>query len=200
MFTGIIEKTTRILEFQNGLNSARIQVDAVLENIKLGESIAINGVCLTVVALGPLSFEISPETLRSTTLGNLKTGNLVNLERALQLGDRLSGHWVQGHVDGRGKILKLVKNTASQNQIFYTLEVELENPALGRYLVPKGSITIDGVSLTLNTLDAKSFSIQLIPHTFENTCFLSAKVGDLVNIEIDILSKYVAAHVSHERG
>ena len=191
MFTGIIEEIGTIKEFSKGNNSALIVVECekigVNEGIKTGDSIAIDGVCQTVIKFGPNSFsaQVSSETLNVTTFKNFKNGDKVNLERALTLNSRLGGHIVTGHVDGPGKL----KNIQKLNE-FYNLTFETEKE-LVKYLVKKGSITINGISLTIADTTENEFLVAVIPHTFENTNLKYLKTGDFVNIESDILAKYV---------
>jgi riboflavin synthase len=153
-----------------------------------GESIAVNGCCLTVVASTAESFrmEASPETLRRTSLGALRPGMRVNLERSLRVGDRLGGHWVQGHVDGEARVLERREEGGSRI-IAFSLP-----PALAPFFVEKGSVAVDGVSLTVNSVQADRFSVALIPETLARTTLGERKVGDAVNIEADLVGKYVA--------
>ena len=194
MFTGIIEEIGKIKSFKKDSNGATIEVDCslVLEDTKLGDSIAINGVCQTVIELTPNSFKarVSDETLKVTTFENLKSGDIVNLERALTLNSRLGGHIVSGHVDCRGKFTKIEKLTD-----FYNLEFEIPQNQT-KYVVHKGSITINGISLTVAEINHNRFKVAIIPHTFENTNLKALDVGDNVNIETDILGKYVEKMLS----
>lgn len=189
MFTGIIEEVGHIKAIQMGAKSCRLEVEAqhVMEGTALGDSIATNGVCLTVTALTDHGFtaDVMPETMRRTTLGELKPGSEVNLERALQLQTRLGGHLVSGHVDGTGRITDLRQD---DNAIWMTIECESR---LLRYIIEKGSITIQGISLTVAKVDAHSFAVSLIPHTQAVTNLHQARVGDRVNLENDIIAKYV---------
>ncbi|WPC42592.1 riboflavin synthase [Clostridium sp. JS66] len=189
MFTGIIEEVGRILSISKGTNSAQINIEAkkVLEDVKLGDSIAVNGVCLTVTSFKHNSFtvDVMPETMRRSNLNNLKKGSLVNLERALALGERLGGHIVSGHIDCTGKVVN-IKN----EDIATWVAVEVPDDAL-KYIVLKGSITIDGISLTVAEVNEKSFSVSLIPHTKGETTLYEKKLGDEVNIECDLIGKYV---------
>ncbi len=189
MFTGLVESIGKVASLQAEGEGRRLVIEATIfgNDITLGESIAINGVCLTVVekTLGRADFQLAPETLRKSNLGNLTIGSLVNLERAMRLGDRLGGHWVQGHVDGMGSLLKREKDGDWEKFIF-------QMPAtLSRYLVAKGSITINGVSLTVVDVSTDIFSVALIPHTLANTNLEVLRDGDPVNLEVDILAKYV---------
>ncbi|MBR6722797.1 riboflavin synthase [bacterium] len=194
MFTGIIEEIGKIKSFKKDTNGATIEVECslVLEDTKLGDSIAINGVCQTVIELSSNSFKarVSDETLKVTTFENLKSGDIVNLERALTLNSRLGGHIVSGHVDCKGKFTKIEKLTD-----FYNLEFEIPQEQT-KYVVHKGSITINGISLTVAEINQNRFKVAIIPHTFENTNLKALNVGDNVNIETDILGKYVEKMLS----
>jgi len=189
MFTGLVESMGKCASLQAEGEGRRLVIEASMfgNDIALGESIAINGVCLTVVekTLGRADFQLAPETLRKSNLGNLTIGSLVNLERALRMGDRLGGHWVQGHVDGVGSLLKREKDGDWEKFIFQM------PTTLSRYLVAKGSITINGVSLTVVEVSTDTFSVALIPHTLAITNLGVLREGDPVNLEVDILAKYV---------
>jgi len=189
MFKGIVEGAGRVLKVSSLKNGLRfsIQVPFTLKAVKTGDSIAVNGCCLTVVAKTKKSFDadLSHETLRVTNLRAIKTGALVNLERPLRLADRIDGHLVQGHVDGVGKILR-IKNPGD------SWEIEVECPkALRRYVIPKGSITVDGISMTVNRLTPKAFTLVVIPHTFQTTNLKARRAGDPVNLEVDMVGKYL---------
>ena len=185
MFTGIVEETGIV----RSVRPDRLTISAteVLQGTKLGDSLAVNGACLTVNTLGAGSFsvDVTPETLRRTNLGSLRSGSQVNLERALLIGGRLGGHLVQGHIDATGKIAALVPVGES-----ITARVAAP-PTVMRYIVEKGFIAVDGVSLTVVDYDATSFTVSLIPYTMERTTLGSRKIGDLVNLEVDIIAKYV---------
>ena len=189
MFTGIIEEIGKVVSFKKSAHGADLKISAktVLEDVKLGESIAVNGVCETVVAFDNTTFEVnvSDETLRVSNLSNLKQGDFVNLERALKLSDRLSGHIVSGHVDLATKFIKKEKLGE-----FYNMEFAV-TPDFRKYIVKKGSITISGISLTIADIKSESFVVAVIPHTFENTNLKELKNNDIVNIETDILAKYI---------
>ncbi len=190
MFTGIIEESGKIQTVTQ--NKISVKAKTVLEGTKLGDSIAVNGVCLTVTNMGTDYFDadISPETMKVTALGQLKSGSLVNLERALPANGRLGGHFVSGHIDGlgRGKYI-------NKNDNFYNIGIEL--PAeLSKYVVKKGSITINGISLTVSDINENIIEIAVIPHTFNNTNLKHLQVNDYVNIETDILAKYVEKFLS----
>lgn len=189
MFTGLVECMGTVKSLHPEGDGKRLVIDAVLfgHDIQLGESIAINGVCLTVVEHQPgfAAFQVAPETLRKTNLGNLVPGSHVNLERAMKLGDRLGGHWVQGHVDGVASLLRRQPDGDWERFIF-------QLPALlSRYLVSKGSITVNGVSLTVVDVTDDHFSVALIPHTLAITNLGQLRSGDTVNLEVDILAKYI---------
>ena len=186
MFTGIIEEVGA-LESSSG-SRLRVRCATVLVDAFQGSSLSVNGVCLTVVDLLPDSFaaDLAPETLRRTNLGDLKPGALVNLERPLAATGRLSGHIVQGHVDGTGEIVSL-ESLGNEN---WWLEVRVA-PELPRYLVSKGSVALDGISLTVARMQDDILSVTIIPHTFANTNLRTRRQGDRLNIEADILAKYV---------
>ncbi|WP_457095414.1 riboflavin synthase [Lysobacter sp. P5_B9] len=190
MFTGIIEGVGRIavLEARGGDVRLRVEVGTLpFDAVQLGESIAVNGVCLTVVEFDAVSFaaDASNETLSLTTLGTLQVGAPVNLERAMRPTDRLGGHLVSGHVDGVGRVLAIVEDARAQRWRFAA------PAALLRYVAKKGSICVDGVSLTVNEVDADGFEVALIPHTVSHTAFAQTRVGDAVNLEIDLVARYV---------
>lgn len=197
MFTGIIEAIGAVVALHQGA-SARLVVDAGrldLHGLRNGESISINGVCLTVVeqSAGRLQFDVSAETLACSTLGGLRGGDPVNLERALRVGDRLGGHLVSGHIDGRGRILTLKRDGNS-------MCVEIEAPAeLARYVCRKGSIAVDGVSLTVNDVSGARFSVNIIPHTLEQTRFASCRPGSTVNLEVDQIARYAERLLQPDR-
>lgn len=189
IFTGIIEELGSINRISRGNKSYRIDVKAekVLTDVKLGDSIAVNGVCLTVSECSQNSFtaDVMPETLDKTTLKYLKNGSPVNLERALSLGDRMGGHLVQGHVDGVGSIMQKEKLDIA---IIYKIKAPA---AVLKYTVPKGSIAIDGISLTVIDVFPDSFTVSLIPHTAHLTVLGDKSTGDPVNLESDIIGRYV---------
>jgi len=185
MFTGIVEEVGRIKSVAAG----KLQISArkVLEGAQLGDSIAVNGICLTVIALAndAFSVEVMPETLRRTNLGALRAGDGVNLERALEIGGRLGGHFVQGHVDGTGKIISFRPESEA-----IIMKVSAP-PEIMRYVVEKGFIAIEGISLTIVACDATSFSVSLVTYTRQNTSLNAKQAGAPVNLEVDILAKYV---------
>ena len=189
IFTGIVEETGKIESVANGNKSAVITItaDKVLKGTKIGDSIAVNGVCLTVTSISGNKFtaDVMAETLRRSSLGTLKHGSKVNLERAMAADGRFGGHIVSGHIDGTGTICSLERE---DNAVW----VEIETPdKLLKYIVEKGSIAIDGISLTVAGLTDDSFSVSVIPHTSEETTLLAKKPGDIVNLENDIVGKYV---------
>lgn len=196
MFTGLIQSIGEIRNLATGGSLCCLQINSTLvqEDLTLGESIAVNGVCLTVTGWDDSSFslDVSPETLRTTTLGRLVPRAAVNLERALRLCDRLGGHLVSGHVDGIGTLRQKRKERNAVN-------VEFSAPAAAmRYIVAKGSVAIDGVSLTVNQVSADAFCVMVIPHTWEQTCLKDRRVGDPVNIETDLIGRYVEKFASQQ--
>jgi riboflavin synthase len=194
MFTGLIEEVGRITSFERLATAARLAVAVSFSDdvVRLGDSIAVNGVCLTVVAAkgGAYYFDASPETLEHTAFRRLKSGDRVNLERALRLGDRLGGHIVTGHVDC---VATLTDRREVSNNIIFSFRVPTHAV---RYLVAKGSVTIDGISLTVNRVDESGFSVNVIPHTALMTTLPEKRMGDEVNIETDIIGKYLERLVS----
>jgi len=194
MFTGLVREigTIRKLEPRDGNGGSDLRLaigfrDIDRSRLGLGASICVDGVCLTVAALGADNFtaDVSGETLRVTTLGGKTAGARVNLEPSLRVGDELGGHWVSGHVDGLAKVLALDRDARS-------LRVLLDAPpGLARYIARKGSVTLDGVSLTVNEVDGVNFSINLIPHTLEVTTLGSLAKGSRLNLEIDVLARYI---------
>ena len=199
MFTGIIETLGRLERITPGDGDVRLYVDASsmdLADTRLGDSIAVNGVCLTVTDLAGHGFaaDVSCESLDVTTLGGLAVGDRVNLERALALGDRLGGHLVSGHVDGVGEVLAMEPDARSTR-------VRFRAPtALARYIAAKGSITIDGTSLTVNRVDGAEFEVNIIPHTLELTRFAVYGPGTRVNLEVDLIARYLERLMLGERA
>ncbi len=189
MFTGIVEEMGMVEEIRHGQHSAVLQIRAekVLEGTKIGDSIAVNGICLTVTTLLARAFtaDVMHETLNRSALARLTRGSTVNLERAMQVNGRFGGHIVAGHVDGIGKILKIQRDDTA---IWYTIGAK---PDVMRYIVEKGSITIDGISLTVAKVADDHFAISAIPHTVRQTVLKERKEGDLVNLETDIIGKYI---------
>lgn len=189
MFTGIIEEMGTVRRLERTTQSCRLTIAAtiVLQDTKIGDSIAVNGVCLTVTDLQTDAFtaDVMPETLRRSSLGMLHSGSLVNLERAMAANGRFGGHIVSGHIDGTGKIASKMPEGNAQ---IVTISAA---PSLLRYIVEKGSIAIDGISLTVVKVTNSSFSVSLIPHTGDCTTLLSKRAGELVNLETDVIGKYV---------
>jgi riboflavin synthase len=190
MFTGIIAAVGRIdaVESNGGDLSLRVAMTTLdLNDVALGDSIAINGVCLTVVAMAAdiLSFDVSRESISRTSLGTVKKGSMVNLEKALAVGERLGGHFVSGHVDGLGKVISMKQSARS-------VQFRFEVPAgLERYIAEKGSICIDGTSLTVNAVKDNWFEVNIIPHTMQETIMSHYKVGTEVNLEVDLIARYL---------
>ena len=197
MFTGIIEEVGTIGSIRRGGKSIALEVQAnrVLDGTRVGDSIAVDGVCLTVTALHEHSFtaDVMPETVKRTTLNHLKPGSKINLERALRLSDRLGGHLVSGHIDGIGRI---VERRREENAEWFRIDAGQE---VLRYVVGKGSVAIDGISLTVVKADSRSFTVSIIPLTQVVTTILHKRTGDEVNIECDIIGKYVEKLVKGER-
>ncbi len=185
MFTGIIEKTCCVVDWDS--NEKNLVIAVELSDVQLGESIAINGTCLTVTQYTSenATFYVCPETMNCTNLGNLKKGSTVNVERALRVGDRMSGHWVQGHVDGLAQVVDIQPDEAA-----YGLTILLPED-LSMYCIPKGSLAVNGVSLTIQSIHKTSVVFQIVPHTWKCTNFSHLTPGDMVNVETDILTKYM---------
>lgn len=195
MFTGIIEGTGIIKSVSGSRRPSssdsriRLEMGKVGRGLKIGDSVSVNGTCLTVVRLNKTvaEFEIVKETIDRTTFGFLKNGQVVNLERSLKLSDRFEGHIVLGHVDGIGEISDVIKLPAE-----IKMWVKVKGKGMMKYLVPKGSVTVDGISLTVVDVGKNKFSVALVPHTLSKTTLGNKARGDKVNVELDILSKYVA--------
>lgn len=189
MFTGIVEEIGTILSVKKGVKSSALIIsgDPIFEDMHIGDSIAVNGVCLTVTNKTKESFtaDVMAETLRRSSLGSLKAGSKVNLERAMAANGRFGGHIVSGHIDGTGEIESFVRE---DNAVWVTVKTPVK---LLKYIIEKGSIAIDGVSLTVAYVDNRCFKVSLIPHTAANTILLSKKAGDIVNLENDIVGKYI---------
>ncbi|MCX7909029.1 MAG: riboflavin synthase [Ignavibacteria bacterium] len=194
MFTGIIEEVGKIVQIKKFGNSISLRVfsEIVTKDLKIGDSISVNGVCLTVVDHNGNFFEVDAveETITRTNLGKLNTGSFVNLERARKFSDRIDGHIVQGHIDTTGKIVRIVEFTRSK-VFYFSYPQEYRH-----YLVPKGSIAIDGISLTIAELNENTFSVSVIPFTLQNTNLRNRVVGELVNLEFDIIGKYVINYLN----
>lgn len=199
MFTGIIEEIGIIKEKSSNKGTMIIQAKKVLEGLKIGDSVSVNGVCLTVAEIktgtstsesGSFKVDVMPETLKLSNLGQLQTGMQINLERAMQFGDRIGGHLISGHIDGTGKIVERIKKSNS-------LILDISTcPEIIRYIIKKGSIAIDGMSLTVADVFKNSFRVCLIPHTLEITTIGQKEINSLVNLEIDMIGKYVERFVS----
>ena len=197
MFTGLIEEVGTVQRFQKSGKRYDLEIHAreILKDLQVDDSVSVNGVCLTVVNTSSNGFlvQVIPQTLRMSALSDIRQGDPVNLERAMATGDRFGGHFVQGHVDGVGQIVSIRSDTDHA-------EYEIELPSdLARYCIPQGSIAIDGISLTIASLEKNRVQVALIPHTLQQTTFGAHKSGDAVNIEVDLLSKYVEKHL-HRRS
>ena len=189
MFTGLIEEIGEIKSIEKGAKYGKITIKAteIMNGIKLGDSVSTNGVCLTVTEFSKSSFsvDVMAETIRSSNLGKLKPGSKVNLERALRLSDRLGGHIVSGHIDGTGTIMNL---SNEGNATWVSVETSQD---ILKYIVHKGSIAIDGISLTVAYVDENIFKVSIIPHTKGETTLVIKKIGDVVNLENDMMAKYI---------
>ncbi len=190
MFTGIVQAMGAIVRVEPRGGDTRLVIDTGgldASDIAIGDSVCVSGVCLTAVEIdvADVAVDISTETLSRTTLGGLKSGDCVNLEKSLRLSDRLGGHLVSGHVDGVGRVVAIEPDARSQR---WTFEVP---SGLSRYIAAKGSVCIDGVSLTVNEVAANRFGVNLIPHTIGATTFQYKRVGDAVNIEVDLIARYL---------
>lgn len=198
MFTGLIEAIGEARDIRRVGSEATLtlQVPSSFSDCRPGDSIAVDGVCLTITDVrgNLLALDVSRETLQRSTLGELKGGGMVNLERAMRLSDRLGGHLVSGHVDDTGIVKRIEREGRS-----WLIQISLD-PSLGRYLIEKGSIAVDGISLTINSCAANSFSVAIIPQTARLTTLLRKKAGDRVNVEIDMISKYIEKFLNKEEG
>lgn len=196
MFTGIVEEIGKVVNIKKGAKSSvlTIQGKKIFQDLNIGDSVAVNGVCLTARTFSRNTFtaDVMNETLNRSSLGNLRNGSYVNLERAMLANGRFGGHIVSGHIDGTGSIVKIQKD---DNSIWYTISASED---LMKYIVEKGSIAIDGISLTVAKVNNKSFSVSIIPHTAEETILSHRSVGDNVNLENDIIGKYVEKLISFE--
>lgn len=194
MFTGIVEEIGEIVAISKGIQSSRLTIkgNLVFQDAKLGDSIAVNGVCLTVADMTSNTFtaDVMAETIRRSSLGALKKGSKVNLERAMSAEGRFGGHIVSGHIDGIGTISEMKKE---ENAVWVTIEAPSH---VLRYIVEKGSIAIDGISLTVAYIDQEGFKVSIIPHTGSETILLTKKKGDIVNLECDVIGKYVEKLIS----
>lgn len=189
MFTGIVEEIGTVVSISKGVQSSKLtlQGDVIFEDMHIGDSIAVNGVCLTVTTKTSNTFtvDVMAETLRRSSLGSLTNGSKVNMERAMAANGRFGGHIVSGHIDGTGVIESFVKE---DNAVWVTIKTPSK---ILKYIIEKGSITIDGISLTVACVDSDCFKVSLIPHTAANTTLLSKKPGDIVNLENDVVGKYI---------
>lgn len=189
MFTGIVEEIGTVVSVSQGTKAAKLTLhgNLIFEDMHIGDSIAVNGVCLTVTEKTSNTFivDVMPETLRRSSLGKLSKGSKVNMERAMAANGRFGGHIVSGHIDGTGEIESFVKE---DNAIWVTIKASSK---LLKYIIEKGSITIDGISLTVAYVDNRCFKVSIIPHTAANTTLLTKKAGDIVNLENDIVGKYI---------
>ncbi|MDX8364778.1 riboflavin synthase [Cytobacillus sp. IB215665] len=189
MFTGIVEEVGKVNRLTHSIDAIELQIDArkILSDIQLGDSIAVNGVCLTVTSFNEFGFavDVMPETIKATSLKLLKNGSSVNLERAMLANGRFGGHFVSGHVDGVGEI---ISKTRKGNAIYYVIAIDEK---LAKYILHKGSVAVDGTSLTIFDVVDKSFTISIIPHTLSETIIGQKEVGDIVNIECDVIGKYI---------
>lgn len=189
MFTGLIEEVGKVVKINMGSSSGTIEIQAkkVLDNSKVGDSIAVNGVCLTATKINGSVFtaDVMAETFRRSSLGSLSSGSYVNLERAMSADGRFGGHIVSGHIDGTGNIIDI---QAEENAIWYTISASAD---LLKYIVEKGSVALDGISLTVAYVDSECFKVSIIPHTKAETILQYKKRGDIINIECDVVGKYV---------
>lgn len=189
MFTGIVEEKGKVKAIRKGTSSSRLTIEGkiIFSDLKLGDSVAVNGVCLTASEISGNTFtaDVMHETLKRSSLGSLSTGSLVNMERAMSAEGRFGGHIVSGHIDGTGIISGMKKD---DNAVWITIST---NPEILRLIVEKGSITIDGISLTVTEVTGSSFSVSVIPHTAISTTLLDKGIGDTVNLENDVIGKYV---------
>lgn len=196
MFTGIIEEIGKIQGIQKRANSAALSVEAseIMQDSYLGDSIAVNGVCLTVTSVFPNGFtaDVMHETLNRSSLGSMRIGSFVNLERAMPANGRFGGHIVSGHIDGTGTISDIRRD---DNAVWYTIKAP---SSILRYIIEKGSIAIDGISLTVAMVDNDSFSVSVIPHTASITTLSHHRIGDSVNLENDCIGKYVERLMTKE--
>jgi riboflavin synthase len=198
MFTGLVETTGTILRLERADRDLHLTVRASLEHpeLKIGESIAVDGVCLTVVSLqgDVFTLDVSEETVNRSTLGQRRQGDQVNLERALRMGDRLGGHLVNGHVDGTGRVAARQRRGES---LAFTFEIP---PELSRYLIEKGCVAVNGVSLTVNRCEERQFEVNVVPHTARASTMGKLKAGDVVNVEVDLIGKYVEKFLRRRNG
>ncbi|WP_457601186.1 riboflavin synthase [Hydrogenivirga sp.] len=196
MFTGLVEEVGEVLSLRVSGSGGVLEVGTSLGDVKVGDSVAVNGACLTAVDVreGAIAFELSPETLEKTNLKLTRKGDLVNLERALRADSRLGGHFVLGHVDFTARVLSF-KSLGRHRELLIELPSDQR-----KFFVDKGSVAIDGISLTVNRVGEGYLSINVIPHTYENTNLRARKPGDLVNVEVDIIGKYVINYLNRGKG
>ncbi|WP_028829347.1 riboflavin synthase [Proteocatella sphenisci] len=198
MFTGIIEETGKIIRVEKSTKSSRLSIEGklIFDDLKLGDSVAVNGVCLTVSNMGSGIFvaDVMSETVSRSSLGMLRAGSKVNLERAMPANGRFGGHIVSGHIDGTGTIAAL---RSDENAVWITISI---SEKISRYIVEKGSVAIDGISLTVAQESPGKFSVSVIPHTGKETTLLKKKVGDIVNIENDVIGKYIERFTGYGTG
>ena len=198
MFTGIIEEIGTVVNLERGVKSSRITIQGkkIFDDLKTGDSVAVNGMCSTAINITENTFtaDIMAESMRRTSLGDLKKGSKVNLERAMQMNGRFGGHIVSGHIDGTGVILSMVRE---DNAVWVTISTP-DN--VMRYIIEKGSITIDGISLTVARVYSDAFAVSIIPHTADETTLLTKKSGERVNLECDIVGKYIEKFTDKKSG
>lgn len=198
MFTGLVEEIGIIKNIKSGSKSAQLSIKAtrIFDDLKIGDSVATNGICLTVTSIsdGFFTADVMNETLKRSNIGNLKNGSFVNLERAMPANGRFGGHIVSGHIDGTGRIIKIRKDDIA---FWYTIKTSND---IMKYIIQKGSITIDGISLTVADVTSDSFSVSVIPHTQKETTLIDKKNGDIVNLENDIVGKYIEKMLPQEQG
>ena len=198
MFTGIIEEIGSIERITHGAKSCQLKIkaDKIFDDLKLGDSVSVNGVCLTACDIREPYFtaDVMAETMRRTGIGKLVNGSRVNLERAMQLGGRFGGHIVSGHIDGTGTIINMVRE---DNAVIITISASDE---ITDYIVHKGSVALDGISLTIADVKQDRFTVSIIPHTASETTLLDKKTGDMINIECDVIGKYVKKFTDNKRG
>lgn len=198
MFTGIVEEIGKVKAIKKGAKSAALSIvgNLIFSDLKLGDSVAVNGICLTVTSINGSVFtaDVMNETLSRSSIGELKTGSNVNLERAMSANGRFGGHIVSGHIDGTGKISAIKKDDIA---IWYTVKTDSKTM---RYVIEKGSITIDGISLTVAKVERDNFAVSIIPHTAKETILSEKKIGSIVNLENDIVGKYIEKFMSTPKG
>lgn len=198
MFTGIIEETGKIEAVKHGSKSCELLISAnkIFDDLKIGDSVAVNGICLTVTSIAPPLFcaDVMAETMRRTNIGVLSKGSSVNLERAMQLNGRFGGHIVSGHIDGTGTVINMRRE---DNAVWVSISAE---PKILKYIIEKGSVTLDGISLTVADVQKDKFSVSIIPHTGQETTLLSKTTGDKINIECDIVGKYIEKLTQQENS